>query len=120
MVVDRVRVGLGRLVGFFGDRNVFPRLRTPPWVGAHGVRLYVEGLRRIFGMLCGLGFQVSRESVWGWFYILSGWPIYVWVAVDVDAGGITAVYSSRGRPKLNELTLVSMGSRHRMLLGNVW
>ncbi|MEM0481885.1 MAG: hypothetical protein QXM16_03230 [Nitrososphaerota archaeon] len=39
--MDRVGVGLGRLMGFFGDRSVFPRLRTPPWVRALGVRLYV-------------------------------------------------------------------------------
>jgi len=55
-------------MGFFGDRNVFPRLRTPPWVRALGVRLYVEGLslRRVAGILGGLGFQVSHGSVRDW------------------------------------------------------
>ncbi|MEM4315417.1 MAG: hypothetical protein QXT66_03645 [Nitrososphaerota archaeon] len=61
--MNRIGVGLGRLIGFFGDRNVFPRLRTPPWVRALGVRLYVEGLslRRVAGILCELGFQVSQS-----------------------------------------------------------
>ncbi|MEM4311188.1 MAG: hypothetical protein QXX95_02225 [Nitrososphaerales archaeon] len=47
----KIEVGLGLLIGFFGDRNVFPRLRTPPW--ALGVRLYIEGLslRRVAGIL---------------------------------------------------------------------
>ncbi|MEM4353509.1 MAG: hypothetical protein QW470_02040 [Candidatus Caldarchaeum sp.] len=41
--MDKVGVGLGRLIGFFGDRNVFLCLRTTPWVRAVGVRLYVKG-----------------------------------------------------------------------------
>ncbi|MEM4296893.1 MAG: hypothetical protein QW815_00820 [Nitrososphaerota archaeon] len=58
MEVIEIRVGLGRLIGFFGDRDVFPRVRTPPWVRALGVRLYVEGLslRGVAGMLGELGF----------------------------------------------------------------
>ncbi|MEM2652063.1 MAG: hypothetical protein QXU87_08310, partial [Candidatus Caldarchaeum sp.] len=37
---------------------------------ALGVRLYVEGLslRRVAGILCELGFQVSHESVRDWFH----------------------------------------------------
>ncbi|MEM2591332.1 MAG: hypothetical protein QXI60_01995 [Thermofilaceae archaeon] len=68
--VDRVGVGLGRPIGFFGDRDVFFRLRTSPWVRALGVRLYVEGLslRRVAGILGELGFHVSHESVRDWFH----------------------------------------------------
>ncbi|MEM2650687.1 MAG: hypothetical protein QXU87_01255 [Candidatus Caldarchaeum sp.] len=47
---------------------------------AVGVRLYVEGLRRVAGMLCELGFQVSLESVRGWFHISSGGPMYGLIA----------------------------------------
>ncbi|MEM2686987.1 MAG: hypothetical protein QW796_01420 [Thermoproteota archaeon] len=66
--MNRIGVGLGRLIGFFCDRNVFPRLRTPPWVRALGVRLYVEGLslRRVAEILCELG--LSLESVRDWFH----------------------------------------------------
>ncbi|MEM2747390.1 MAG: hypothetical protein QXK69_12875 [Candidatus Caldarchaeum sp.] len=51
-----IRVGLGRLIGFFGDKNVFPRVRTPPWVRALGVRVYVGGpsLRRVVGVLASM------------------------------------------------------------------
>ncbi|MEM4374715.1 MAG: hypothetical protein QXI97_06945, partial [Nitrososphaerota archaeon] len=68
--MNRIGVGLGRLIGFFGDRDVFPRLRTPPWVRALGVRLYVEGLslRGVAGMLGELGFHVSHGSVRDWFH----------------------------------------------------
>ncbi|MEM4384862.1 MAG: DDE-type integrase/transposase/recombinase, partial [Candidatus Caldarchaeum sp.] len=34
--------------------------------------------------------------------------VYVWSAVDVDAGEITAVYASRGRSMLNALTFLRM------------
>ncbi|MEM0482362.1 MAG: hypothetical protein QXM16_05700 [Nitrososphaerota archaeon] len=110
--MDRVGVGLGRLMGFFGDRSVFPRLRTPPWVRALGVRLYVEGLslRRVAGILCELGFQVSHESVRDWF-LRAGeafspiarrrrGPIvirnlvrraYLWAAREVGTGVVMAV-----------------------------
>ncbi|MEM2237422.1 MAG: transposase [Candidatus Caldarchaeum sp.] len=121
--MDRVGVGLGRLIGFFGDRNVFFRLRTPPWVRALGVRLYVEGLslRRVAGILCELGFQVSHESVRDWFQRAGEafslvdrrrlGPIavdetvirnlvrraYVWAAREVGGGEVLAIQVSRGR-----------------------
>ncbi|MEM3095802.1 MAG: DDE-type integrase/transposase/recombinase, partial [Nitrososphaerota archaeon] len=119
--MNRIGVGLGRLIGFFGDRDVFPRLRTPPWVRALGVRLYVGGLslRRVAGILGELGFQVSHESVRDWFNragevfssIARRGPIavdetvirnlvrraYLWAAREVGTGEVMVVQVSRGR-----------------------
>jgi len=60
-------VGLGRLIGFFSDRNVFPRMRSccrDVCGGGFSPRMVAE-------VLDVLGFRVGHELVRRWFHISS-------------------------------------------------
>jgi len=58
-------ISIGQLYVLFSGREVFPRRRFDPLVGAAAVKAYTMGLglRQVAAFLGGGGFSVGRESI---------------------------------------------------------